>query len=216
MKLFKCPWCGDDCVDIMQKSLFYNRFAAAGNKCKHCNKRFVPKPSKLKFFVYIIIFILTLIIYIFKKNESYSLIGFYLLLGIFFIIDPIICYAFRPIVRCADDKYQFTPIPIIPIAIIPIPIQASVSLMKKISLCQQNIFAISFTDENIFIAKHKDLKNSIIPVYIEYKNDGWGLGFLKPDLYEINKIPLNAQFVLMDRDKILTEGTFIRIIDSDL
>lgn len=198
MKTFRCPWCGEVSITGLRKAFCFVMVGQIrkGNRCPVCNKRYVPKPRFLIAAFYLAAMGWILYLGISRRQEAILFWGFMLILTVgVFIVNPVLNYFIAPSERADEDRRGR----------LSIPMQAAIVLDQPVSLIREEIFAIRFIDPPREAAIHKDEYGKPIPVYLE-KKDGWKMGFLKPELYRLDDIPIGASFEVINDRHVLTTG----------
>lgn len=187
MKTFRCPWCGERCISSLNKSFFYDRGRLkCGNRCPSCNKRFIPKEG-LRFVLIpeILVFLLLFLLGV-KYGDGYYLLCLAYLLSLVFIIEPLIRYFFRPIMRCADEGYR------------PLPVATPyvVALSAPVRLVQEDIYAVLPTRDQRPIVVHTDMQDTFIPVHLQTDvvAGRYRMGFLKPETIHTDLVEVGTVF----------------------
>ena len=198
MKTFRCPWCGEVSITGLRKAFCFVMVGQIrkGNRCPVCNKHYIPKSRFLIIAFYLAAMGWTLYLGISRHQEIILFWGVMLILTVgVFIVNPVLNYFIAPSERADEDRRGR----------LSIPTQAAIVLDQPVSLIREEIFAIRFIDPPREAAIHKDEYGKPIPVYLEKKN-GWKMGFLKPELYRLDDIPIGASFEVINDRPLLTTG----------
>jgi len=207
MKLFRCPWCGSQCINATNKSLFFRRSIISippdtRNFCPDCNRGYTYKWSWRTVIISAISILATILSffsrYTYATQDSVALTFLFVLVILFFlfIIHTILNYFFSPIVRCGNTRFS----------LITIPTQFVIETTAPIFLRQENIFAITFDDKILERKLRKHAEKRPFPVYlkISHKHNTYYMGLLQTDDFCWDVMPDTAdiQVVLGNGDTI--------------
>jgi len=205
LKLKRCPWCGEKCIELAD--MLPNNYIDKKhlNVCSSCNKEIVSSNTKRSALYLISAFSISVILFC---------VGMFSGKIIFKIIAVILLFIYGSVLRSKIDYDFDTCSRRLPaeegwdIQKINAPFSAESD--RKISLLRENIYLIKFSDIPLEkLVTHHDLVSDYrrgIPVYIEKRKgeDFYRFGFLKPELLHLERITPGVKFDLIDDDVIAT------------
>jgi hypothetical protein len=206
MRVYRCPWCGEESITVFGKVFVGSNFSK-GRKCPSCSKTYAQKNGThilqiVAFCLVVLLGDLLLFTVPFFKNNAWLFI--WLDIAVFLLLIGVHNYFRAQLVRLEDEK------------IIPFKYQGTMQLKyidiaKKYPLKNGDILGVLY--------RSKKRADTIYPIVFSnvMKNDTvitceWG--FLKPEFVPSELFQVGKELMIVNNDKEILIGTILKVYEE--